>query len=125
MNEAMRWLRGRWEDRLASVLTRVATPGAIAELQYHLDAAEMALGVLDEHDAVLDHVEWPHAVDSSGRAYVCASCRPADPTPWSPVLRSAEVLPEWFVPSYVLWPCPTVRVVARPVMDDTSPEALR
>lgn len=71
--------------------------------------------ILKLHLPVVENVEWFDCPNNSGRAAVCTSCRPADPTTnWHPLPGEAGIRPEGFVPSYVLAPCPTLRLLASP-----------
>jgi hypothetical protein len=70
------------------------------------------VGILKLHTPVWDHVEWPHAADDQGKNWVCPTCRPEDPTPWSPAFGEAGALPEGFVPGYTLAPCLTLVLLA-------------
>jgi hypothetical protein len=67
--------------------------------------------IVEEHAGQVETVEWFDA-PGTGRAEVCPSCRPAEPTEWDPPLGQAGIRPEGFVSSYVLAPCPTLRALA-------------
>ncbi|MEW1754160.1 DUF6221 family protein [Streptomyces angustmyceticus] len=64
--------------------------------------------LLELHRPTWETVEWPHDQNGKGEAMTCPSCRNADPTEWHPAPGQAGTLPEGFVPSYVLAPCPTL-----------------
>ena len=68
--------------------------------------------IMAEHRPTVELVEW---FDSpTGQAEVCPSCHPAEPTEWNPPIGQAGVRPDGFVASYVLSPCPTLRILALP-----------
>jgi hypothetical protein len=75
------------------------------------------------HEPTLQSVEWFHDQTGKGEALCCPSCRPADPTDWSPPVGEAGVEPEGFVPSYVLSPCPTLAAVDQMATSDPAEPA--
>ena len=68
------------------------------------------------HAGQVENVEWFDA-PKVGKAEVCPSCRPAEPTIWNPPVGQAGIRPDDFVASYVLSPCPTLRALALPYAD--------
>jgi hypothetical protein len=82
-------------DSTARVLAQCAALRAVVEL----------------HAPQVETVEWFDA-PKIGRAEVCPSCHPAEPTEWNPPVGQAGIRPEGFIASYVLAPCPTLRALA-------------
>jgi hypothetical protein len=130
MDDLIAFLRARLDDDEMDVDMMVATSSDrwLAEV-----AAKRA--VVECHRPQLTIVEWPHDQTGKGEALTCPSCRPAEPTEWHPPQGQAGVLPDGFVASYVLAPCPTLRHLAavyadhpdyraewRPVADQTAQE---
>jgi hypothetical protein len=68
--------------------------------------------VVELHRGQVEDVEWFDAPDETGKAEVCSSCRPAEPTEWNPPRGFAHLRPKGFVASYVLSPCPTLKALA-------------
>jgi hypothetical protein len=60
--------------------------------------------ILTEHKPAWRDVEWPHDENGKGEAQVCPRCQNAE----HGTLEDPGVLPEGFVTSYVLAPCPTL-----------------
>jgi hypothetical protein len=81
---------------------------------------EGLLRIAEAHTPVEENVEWPHDATGRGTALVCPECHPAEPTDWHPAIGEAGTLPEGFVPSYVLAPCPTLRILADALGIDTG-----
>lgn len=86
-------------------------------LEGHPDPARVLVecaakrAIVELHAGTEEFVEWFDAPEV-GRAEVCPTCRPADPTEWHPPVGAAGVRPDGFVASYVLAPCPTLRALA-------------
>lgn len=111
-------------DRLTGALARTELQRD-TEHRRHLEAvAEAAMvrhQIRELHAPTLESVEWFHDQTGKGKALVCPSCRPADPTEWNPPIGQAGIEPPGFVPSYVLSPCPTL--VAVQEASATPPES--
>lgn len=72
-----------------------------------LREVEAKRAILAEHEPAWQAVEWPHDQNGKGDAPVCPRCQNAEhDTPEDP-----GVLPEGFVTSYVLAPCPTLLAI--------------
>ena len=78
--------------------------------------------IVELHKPTEEIVEWFDAPET-GRAAVCPSCHPAEPTPWDPPV-GAGIRPAGFIAAYVLAPCPTLCLLALPYADhpDYRPE---
>ena len=101
------YVDGAWPaDLAARVLAECAAKRAILEL----------------HRPTVENVEWFDDATGTGKAPVCPSCRPEDPTDWNPPIGMAGVRPDGFVPHYTLAPCLTFRSLAAVYKDHADYE---
>lgn len=85
-----------------------------------LRGVEAKRRIVDEHAPILNSVEWPHDQTGKGEAWICRRCANAenDQDNWRPAIGHAGTFPhENFVTSYVLAPCPTLRLLASEFAD--------
>jgi hypothetical protein len=72
--------------------------------------------IIDLHAPVIELVEWWDA-PAVGEAAVCSSCGNRESNTWELGYGNYHTKPKGWIDPYVLWPCPTLKLLALPWAD--------